>query len=144
MTTAGARSMQLEGQVGVLAPGARADVILLDLQTPTYTPFINLPNHLVYGEDGRSVRMVMVDGRVTVRDGRVLTIDEEALLDEVRDLMPAWLEALEPAERWAKRLHPAFEEVIRRCSVQDVGVNRWAGDEGSWLADGRPGWSARA
>lgn len=140
MTLAGARALQLDGRIGQLAPGFRADLILLDLSAPPYTPLIDLPNHLVYGEDGDSVRLVMVDGRVVVRDGVVLTVDETAIVQEVRDMMAGWLEAIAPARDWAERLRPAFEEMIRRCSVADVGVNRWAGDEGRWLARGRPGW----
>jgi 5-methylthioadenosine/S-adenosylhomocysteine deaminase len=125
LSTGGARAMRLEGQVGTLQPGARADLVLLDLQSPTYLPLIDLPNHLVYGEDGRSVRLVMVDGRVVVRDGRVLTVDEDALLAEVRELMPAWLRALEPAGAWAQRLRPAFDEMYQRCAATDVGFTRW-------------------
>jgi 5-methylthioadenosine/S-adenosylhomocysteine deaminase len=140
MTGAGARAMGLAGDIGRIAAGARADIILIDLDGPAYTPFVNLPNHLVYGEDGRSVWLVMVDGRVVVRDGRLLTVDEDAVRAQVRELMPGWLRAIEPAARWAKRLHPAFEEVVRRCAVADVGTNRWAGDDGAWLAAGRPGW----
>lgn len=108
----------------VLAPGAPADLLLLDLESPTFVPFANLANHLVYGEDGRSVRLVMVDGRIVVRDGRVLTIDEDALLRRVRELT-----AGEPDERvraWAERLWPYVDEMYRRCAGYDVGFTRWA------------------
>jgi 5-methylthioadenosine/S-adenosylhomocysteine deaminase len=125
MTAGGARAMGLAGQVGVVAEGARADLVLVDLRSPTYLPLTDLANHLVYGEDGTSVRLVMVDGRVVVRDGRVLTIDEDALLAEVRELLPAWLQALEPAKEWAARLRPAFDEMYRRCAEHDVGFTRW-------------------
>lgn len=125
LTVGGARAMGLAGEIGVLAEGARADLVLLDLDAPTYLPLTDLPNHLVYGEDGSSVRLVMVDGRVVVRDGRVLTIDEAALVAEVRELMPAWLEALGPADEWARRLRPAFDEMYRRCAAADVGFDRW-------------------
>jgi 5-methylthioadenosine/S-adenosylhomocysteine deaminase len=140
MTGAGAAAMGLRNEIGLLRVGARADIILIDLDGPVYTPFVNLPNHLVYGEDGRSVWLVIVDGRVVAREGRVLTVDEKAVRDQVRGLMPGWLDALKPAERWAERLRPAFEEVVRRCAVADTGINRWAGDDGEWLAAGRPGW----
>jgi 5-methylthioadenosine/S-adenosylhomocysteine deaminase len=62
--------------------------LLIDLDSPVYVPFANLANHLVYGEDGRSIRLVMVDGRIVVDDGRLLTIDEEAIGAEVRDQAP--------------------------------------------------------
>ncbi len=138
LTIGGARAMRLEGQLGVVAPGALADLVLLDLASPVYLPLVDLPRHLVYGEDGRSIRLVMVGGRIVVRDGRVLTVDEDALLDEVRELMPAWLRALEPADAWAQRLRPAFEEMYQRCAATDVGFTRWTDSE---LGSGRPGRS---
>ena len=128
LTTGGARSMRLAGEIGELRVGARADLVLLDLSSPTFLPLTNLANHLVYGEDGSSVRRVIVDGRLVVSDGRVLTIDEEALVSEVRELMPAWLKALEPANAWAERLRPAFEALYERAARTDVGFNRWTGE----------------
>lgn len=127
LTAGGARALGLAGEIGTLAAGAHADIILLDLEAPAYLPLTDLPNHLVYGEDGSAVRVVMVGGRVVVRDGRVLTVDEDALLAEVRELMPAWLDALAPAADWAARLRPAFEAMYRRCAATDVGFTRWAG-----------------
>ena len=127
LTTGGAHAMGLEDEIGALRVGARADLILLDLSAATYLPLTNLANHLIYGEDGSSVRRVMIDGEVVVSDGRVLTVDEDALLAEVRELMPAWLSALEPASAWAERLRPAFDEVYRRCAATDVGFTRWTG-----------------
>jgi 5-methylthioadenosine/S-adenosylhomocysteine deaminase len=128
LTTGGARATRLDGEIGELRVGARADLVLLDLSSPTFLPLTNLANHLVYGEDGSSVRRVLVDGRLVVSDGRVLTVDEEALVAEVRELMPAWLEALEPANAWAQRLRPAFDALYERAASTDVGFNRWTGD----------------
>jgi len=62
----------------------------------------------------------------------------------VRELLPEWSRALRAAAEWAQRLRPAFEEVVRRCAVADLGMNRWAGDDGAWLATGRSGWSRSA
>ena len=64
----------------------------------------------------------------------MLTVDEDALSAEVRELMPAWLQALEPASAWAERLRPAFEEMYRRCAATDVGFTRWTGQQKrSWV-----------
>jgi 5-methylthioadenosine/S-adenosylhomocysteine deaminase len=125
MTTGGARAVGLEGEIGLLAPGACADLLLIDLQSPVFVPFNHLANHLVYGEDGRSIRMVMVDGRVVVKDGRVLTIDEEALRAEVRG-RTALRPRSEQVEAWARRLWPFVDEMYRRCAAYDVGFTRWA------------------
>ncbi|HEX9515981.1 MAG TPA: amidohydrolase family protein [Streptosporangiaceae bacterium] len=145
MTSAGARALQLSGEIGVLAEGARADLILVDLNSDVYLPLTRVVNQLVYGEDGRSVRMVMVDGRVVVRDGRVTTVDEDALAAEARALAAGWLGAAGPAATWAERLRPAFEAMYRRSALSDVGLNRWAGNDGIWLggsgrATGTSGW----
>jgi len=129
LTAGGARAMGLQDKVGMLRRGARGDIVLVDLAHPAYLPLTDVANHLIYGEDGSAVRRVIVDGEVIVSDGRVLTVDEDALIDEVRELMPAWLEALEPASDWAARLRPAFDEMYRRCVATDVGFTRWTDNE---------------
>ncbi len=144
MTTAGAGALQLSGEIGVLAEGTRADLMLVDLDSDVYLPLTRLANHLVYGEDGRSVRMVMVDGRVVVRDGRLTTLDEDALAEQARALATGWLEAASPAAEWAERLRPAFEAMYRRSAMTDVGLNRWAGNDGTWLGGSGQGWPAPA
>jgi 5-methylthioadenosine/S-adenosylhomocysteine deaminase len=128
MTEGGARAMGLSGEVGVLRRGARADIVLIDLATSTYAPMLCLPRHLVYGEDGRSIRMVMVDGEIVVRDGRILTLDEAAIREEARGLISSWVASLGPAERWADRLRPYVDEMYRRCARFDVGFTRWLSD----------------
>jgi 5-methylthioadenosine/S-adenosylhomocysteine deaminase len=128
MTESGATAMGLTGEVGVLRPGARADIVLIDLKSSTYAPLLWLPRHLVYGEDGRSIRMVMVDGEIVVQNGRVLTLDEDALLEEIRGLMSPWLASQGPVERWADRLRPYVEQMYRRCARFDVGFTRWLCD----------------
>jgi 5-methylthioadenosine/S-adenosylhomocysteine deaminase len=126
MTAGGASALGLRDEIGVLRAGARADLLLIDLDSPVFVPFANLANHLVYGEDGRSIRLVMVDGRIVVRDGRVLTIDEDAVRAEVRTLMRRSTEASKCVEEWAARLGPYVEEMYRRCAAYDVGFTRWA------------------
>jgi 5-methylthioadenosine/S-adenosylhomocysteine deaminase len=128
MTEGGARAMGLSGEIGVLCPGARADIVLLDLSAGTYAPMVCLPRHLVYGEDGRSIRMVMVNGEIVVRDGRILTVDEAGIRAEAQGLMSRWLASLSPAERWADRLRPYIEDMYRRCARFDVGFTRWLSD----------------
>jgi 5-methylthioadenosine/S-adenosylhomocysteine deaminase len=92
----------------------------------------------VYGEHGSSVRSVFVDGRLVVRDGRLTTIDEDQLRRDLARWSSHWAEAVEPVERWAARLAPAYDEIYARCALTDAGINRWAGNEGLWLGRAAP------
>jgi 5-methylthioadenosine/S-adenosylhomocysteine deaminase len=74
----------LGGQVGELRAGARADVILVDVSGFHCQPVHDLAAVLVYCVRASDVQTTIVDGRVLMRDRRLLTIDRTALLDEFR------------------------------------------------------------
>ena len=119
--------MGLDGRVGALAPGQDADIILVDLNTIAFTPLNDLRRQLVFCENGSSVVMTMVAGRVVSRNGRVLTVDEEALKKEVRALMPEHRRVLARTAAAAAELHPYYREMYLRAAAHDVGLHRWAG-----------------
>jgi 5-methylthioadenosine/S-adenosylhomocysteine deaminase len=136
LTVHGARCFGLAGQLGVVREGALADIILLDLDAVLDAPLARLVNALVYGEDGSSVRDVFVGGRRVVRDGEITTIDLVRLGGDVRRLGEQWAEAVRPVERWAERLAPVYRAIYERFAHADIGINRWVGDEGTWLWSG--------
>lgn len=72
--------------LGTLAPGAPADLALLDLRGAGLAGAFELEPSLVLSEDGRAVRHVFVAGRQVVADGRCLTIDEEEVNGRLREL----------------------------------------------------------
>ena len=76
-TLGGARTMQLEDQIGSLEPGKRADLVLHDTDRPEWRPLLNVVNQLVWSADGRGVHTVVVDGRVVVEDFRCTIVDED-------------------------------------------------------------------
>jgi 5-methylthioadenosine/S-adenosylhomocysteine deaminase len=123
----GARAMRLEGKVGVLAPGYEADLILLDLNTLAFTPLNDLRRQLVFCENGSSVVLTMVAGRVVAERGHVLTVDEEAIKAEARALMPAYRGELARAAEAAGELLPYYREMYFRAAARDVGMTRWTG-----------------
>ncbi len=65
--------------IGVLAPGAAADVIVMDY--PRFTPFSeeNVDGHMLFGMMGRSCRTTIVNGRVLYRDREFVAFDEERI-----------------------------------------------------------------
>ena len=78
-TLNGARAMGMEDRIGSLEVGKRADVVVHDTDRPEWRPLLNVMNQLVWSADGRGVHTVVVDGEVVVEDGRMTTVDEEAL-----------------------------------------------------------------
>ncbi len=76
----GAQAMGLNGQIGRLAPGALADIILVDLRRLHISPVHSAASALVYNANGNDVDTVVVGGQVLVRDGRLTTIDEVGLI----------------------------------------------------------------
>ncbi len=72
--------------LGVLAPGAYADIVLLDYRP--YTPLTkdNLPWHVIFGVDGSHVTTTICAGRVLMKDRQLLTLDEEAIAAKAREV----------------------------------------------------------
>jgi len=127
LTRSGARTMGLQDRVGMLKEGFRADMLLVDLDTLPFTPLHNLKRALVFCENGASLKMTIVDGRIVVEDGQILTVDEAALRRKVRgysDLLASQLDAMTES---ADRLAPYYREMYLKCSEKEVGMNRWAG-----------------
>ncbi len=76
----GAQAMGLAGEIGRLAPGALADITVVDLLRPHISPVHSAQSALVYNANGNDVDMVIVGGQVLVRDGGLVTIDEAGLI----------------------------------------------------------------
>lgn len=75
----------LAGQVGQLTPGARADIVLVDVSGFHCQPLHDTAAALVYSVQPTDVRTTIVDGKVLMRDRHLLTIDAPALLAEFRE-----------------------------------------------------------
>jgi len=82
-TEGSARALGLDGQIGRLAPGYKADIVFLDLGHVNWIPLNDPTNQLVHTEDGGAVRHVMIGGRMVVQDRRVTTVDMAALARQV-------------------------------------------------------------
>ncbi len=80
VTVDAARALGLEKEIGSLEPGKKADVILIDWWRPHLVP-MNMPLYRVaYFANGNDVSTVLVNGRVLMRDRRVLSVNEDSVL----------------------------------------------------------------
>jgi cytosine/adenosine deaminase-related metal-dependent hydrolase len=78
MATQGSASVLGMGdRIGRLASGYRADIVLLDLRRPDFVPLNDALLQLVFSEAGAGVDTVMIDGRIVLDRGRLVTVDEE-------------------------------------------------------------------
>jgi 5-methylthioadenosine/S-adenosylhomocysteine deaminase len=94
-TIGGARALGMDKQIGSLEAGKRADVIIVSTRRARQTPMYDPISHLVYVTRGDDVQTTIVNGNVLMRDRRVLTLNETAVLDDAR----AWAEKVRAAVR---------------------------------------------
>jgi 5-methylthioadenosine/S-adenosylhomocysteine deaminase len=84
-TIRGARVLGMDKQIGSLEPGKRADVIIVGMNSARQTPMYDPLSHLVYVTRGDDVQTTIVNGKVLMRNRKVLTLDEAAVLKESRE-----------------------------------------------------------
>jgi len=77
-TVYGAEAMGLK-DCDVLEKGKKADLIVIDLQTPNMQPENNLFHHLVYSAEKQNVYMTMIDGKILYENGEYKTMDAEEI-----------------------------------------------------------------
>jgi 5-methylthioadenosine/S-adenosylhomocysteine deaminase len=83
-TLGGARALGLADRIGSLEPGKRADLIVVSTAGARQTPIYDPISHLVYVAHGDDVTTTIVNGRVLMRDRKVLTLDVPAVLKDAR------------------------------------------------------------
>jgi 5-methylthioadenosine/S-adenosylhomocysteine deaminase len=85
-TTWGAAVLGLENEVGTIAVGKRADIIVVDLKPPHLRPVYDPFSLLVYSANGADVRDVIVNGRVLMKDRVFQTVDAQEVMGRVREI----------------------------------------------------------
>ena len=86
-------SIFFDKPVGIIAPGAYADLILLDYYPPTPLKPENLPWHILFGISGGHVHSTIVHGQILMRNRELLTLDEVAIAARSREVV---------AQTWAR------------------------------------------
>ena len=79
-TINGARTLNMEKEIGSLERGKKADIIVVDFRKPHLIPVNRPVPKLVYSANGADVRTTIIDGRIVMEDRVVLTMDEPAIM----------------------------------------------------------------
>jgi cytosine/adenosine deaminase-related metal-dependent hydrolase len=113
--------------IGRVEVGALADLAVLDLHSPAFTPFNDLARQLVYCESGAGVVHAMIDGVMVMRDRVVQTCDEPALLAEAREEFAALTPLRRTVEQELAGTVAPYELIVAASAGTPVPMNRWIG-----------------
>jgi 5-methylthioadenosine/S-adenosylhomocysteine deaminase len=113
-TESGAKAMGMEGKIGTISPGARADLVLLKTDSPSWAPENDILSQLVCYANGSSVDSVLINGKWTVRNGRVLTFDESEVIREVKERHTFMMKRCQKALEFTYVLEPYFERMYSK------------------------------
>jgi guanine deaminase len=107
-TEGSARALGFGDKIGRIAPGWKADLVMLDLDHPNWLPLNDPVNQLVHCEDGTAVDSVMIGGRMVVENRRLLTVD----LARLRSRAEAARDRLAALNADNRLLYQALEPVV--------------------------------
>ncbi len=102
----------------------RADLTLIDMSDPSWSPLNSAARQLVHVELGRGVRHVVVDGAVVVRDRRLATIDEEEIYREVDAVMPGFRRDFAAISQRVEQLQPYLDAAHQRIVAAEMDIER--------------------
>jgi 5-methylthioadenosine/S-adenosylhomocysteine deaminase len=93
-TLGGARALGMEDRIGTLEAGKQADVIVIDLQAPKSQPVYSVESAIVYAASGSSVVTTICDGKLLMRNRKVLTVDVAAAVTMAKEYRDRVLKSL--------------------------------------------------
>ncbi|MCL2429954.1 MAG: amidohydrolase family protein, partial [Alphaproteobacteria bacterium] len=123
-TEGGADSARLGHLIGRIAVGHKADLTVIDMKDPTWSPLNSAVRQLVHIEAGRGVRHVLVDGRLVVKDRHLVTLDEDTIFEAVSTVMPGFRHDFATVSARVAKLQPWLDEAHRRITETNVGYDR--------------------
>ena len=96
-TIRGARALHLEKEIGSIESGKRADLVIVDSDDLNQLPSYNVYSSLVYATKADDVRTVVIEGRIVMRDRRLLTLNEKEIKTRARQFRDQVRSSLAPA-----------------------------------------------
>ena len=83
-TIRSAGALHMEKEIGSIEIGKRADLVLVERDALNQLPLYNIYSHLVYATKTSDVQTVIINGRIVMRDRRLLTLDEASIKESAR------------------------------------------------------------
>jgi len=125
-TVGSARAMALNGAIGEIAPGYKADIVFLDLGNINYVPCHDIVSQIVFTENGAAVDSVMIGGRMMLDHGRLTMIDEKKLRRDACAAAERLFAANTPMRSFARELQAFVGNYCHRLACEPYHVHRLA------------------
>ena len=123
-TEAGADSARLGHVIGRIAVGFKADLTLIDMNDPSWSPMNSAARQLVHVEAGRGVRTVVVDGEVVVRDRKLTSVDETTIYEAVKAVMPGFRKDFDVISERVAKLQPWLDRAHKQIVDAELDIER--------------------
>lgn len=122
--TGGARALSETGRIGTLAAGAKADIVVIGTENHWHMPMGDPWRHVLFYEQGTGTEHVWIDGNQVLRDGALLTIDEDAILAEAQEIAARYAERLAGRADFIAEHHAPFRDMVIDAHARDIGIDR--------------------
>lgn len=96
-TLGGAKAMGMEDELGSLEAGKKADIVIIDLNNINNSPNrgVNIISKLVYSASAFDVKTTIIDGKVVMRDRKLLTLNEASIIEDANRLIKKQIDSLD-------------------------------------------------
>lgn len=128
-TRGSAKTLGFGESIGRLEPGAKADIVFMDLTNINFVPLNDPVNQIVHTEDSSAVHSVMVDGEFILESRKFTTIDYEKLCREAENASERLLAANAEARAFASGLDKYVSKFCVGLAHRPYHIHRWAGGQ---------------
>jgi len=123
-TEAGADGARMGHVIGRIAQGFKADLTLIDMNDPSWSPLNSAARQLVHVEAGRGVRTVLVGGAVVVRDRKLTSVDETTIYEAVKAVMPEFRKDFAVISARVAKLQPWLDRAHQQIMGAELDIER--------------------
>jgi cytosine/adenosine deaminase-related metal-dependent hydrolase len=126
VTRGSAGVLGMAEEIGTIEAGRKADLMLMKDDSVFLKPLNNFINALNYAETGADVDTVLVDGKVVMKKGRIITVDEERLRTRAQERIEQLHQGNAASWSVAERLSPFIAEACQKVVAMPFAINRYA------------------
>jgi 5-methylthioadenosine/S-adenosylhomocysteine deaminase len=80
-----AKILGIDNEIGSIEIGKKADLVIINLDSPHMTPLYNIYSQIVYCMNGSEVETVIINGKIIMKNNKILTFDEKKVISEAND-----------------------------------------------------------